>query len=150
MIQRKQTLFLLAALVLTVICLCFPIGYISPKLMGADAVIYNLGVKGVQFSSYLGWVFMLILVLVCTICVAAIFCFQRRRLQMKLCTLCEVLCAAWYIYLLYSSFMIFSGMGNFRLNWTAVLPLVNIVLFAMAHSGIKKDEDLVRSADRIR
>jgi hypothetical protein len=32
----------------------------------------------------------------------------------------------------------------------AILPIVSIILFWMAKKGIKHDDDLVRSADRLR
>jgi len=35
-------------------------------------------------------------------------------------------------------------------NFTLVFPLVSAILILMARRGIKKDEDLVRSIDRIR
>ncbi len=150
MIQRKQTLFLLAALILMIICLCFPIGRISPKMMGADAIVYNIGVSNIQFSNYKGWPFMVILLLNCTLCVAAIFTYNRRRLQMSLCTWGEVFCAVWYGYFIYSVLMVFRSLGAFNMNWTACLPLASTILFGLAHHYIKKDDNLVRSADRIR
>ena len=38
MIQRKQTVFLIIALLFTVACLCMPIGELSYNKMGGDAV----------------------------------------------------------------------------------------------------------------
>ena len=44
MIQRKQTLYLLLALIITVICLCLPVATLVPQGMGVDMPMYNLWV----------------------------------------------------------------------------------------------------------
>ena len=44
MIQRKQTLFLLLAVIVCALGLFFPIGSIAPEGMGTDSMVYNLGV----------------------------------------------------------------------------------------------------------
>ena len=43
MIQRKQTLFLLLAVIVCALGLFFPIGSIAPEGMGTDSMVYNLG-----------------------------------------------------------------------------------------------------------
>lgn len=48
MIQRKQTLFLLFAVIAIAICLFLPIASIAAKTMGGDTMVYNLGVVGRQ------------------------------------------------------------------------------------------------------
>ena len=45
MIQRKQTIFLLIALVLNIVCLCLPIGRFVFQTMGADATLTNLWIR---------------------------------------------------------------------------------------------------------
>ena len=79
MIQRKQTLFLLAALILTIVCLCLPVGSVEPKGMGISPVIYNLGIKGTDSAFTFGNCPMFILLLItCPIAIAAIFLLSRR------------------------------------------------------------------------
>lgn len=46
MIQRKQTLFLLFAVIAIAICLFLPIASIAAKTMGGDTMVYNFGVVG--------------------------------------------------------------------------------------------------------
>ncbi len=54
MIQRKQTLFLLLAVIVCALGLFFPIGSIAPEGMGTDSMVYNLGVvTGEGGSCYL-------------------------------------------------------------------------------------------------
>ena len=42
MIQRKQTVFLFIALLVTIACLCLPVGSFEPKGMGAENQLMNL------------------------------------------------------------------------------------------------------------
>lgn len=58
MIQRKQTVFLIIALLFTVACLCMPVGTLSFDKMGSDAIVYNLWVaadagKTLQYGLFL-------------------------------------------------------------------------------------------------
>jgi hypothetical protein len=41
-------------------------------------------------------------------------------------------------------------MGTFHPRFAGCLPLVGLILFVLAYRGIKADEELVRSMDRIR
>ncbi len=148
--QRKQTVFLIFALVLTVVCMSMPLGVIEPRLMGAGIPVYTLGVSGVRASGYVGWVPFALLLVSCLLAVAAIASYKARKRQMRLCDACILLNAAVYVYFVYGLLSTFSKLGTFSMNWTLCIPLVAIILYAMAHSGIKKDEDMVRSMDRIR
>jgi hypothetical protein len=42
----------------------------------------------------------------------------------------------------------YSGEGN--LSWGLILPAASIVFLLLANRGINKDEELIRSADRLR
>lgn len=148
MIQRKQTVFLFFALALTVICLSMPIGHITPKGMGTDIVVTNLGIR--ETVNYTGWPMLAFLLVTCPLNILAIFSYNNRKLQMRLCTWCIIMCAAWYVYYLFAFFNTYTMVGTFSMNWTVALPLVSVILYWMAHRGIKKDDELIKSADRIR
>ena len=45
MLQRKQTVFLLLALILTVVCLCLPVGLFTPENMQPTSLMVNLWVN---------------------------------------------------------------------------------------------------------
>ena len=85
MIQRKQTLFLLAAIIMTVICLCMQIG--SFKAAGLEvARVYNL-----WFTDPLGkhhfdtWPLMAVLLPTAVIGTYAIFLYHNRKVQALFC-----------------------------------------------------------------
>ena len=149
--QRKQTIFLILALVFTVLCLCFPILSIEPKGMGVSGVLYNLfyidGNGMVHYGKVLLFVFLLI---TCPLALTAIFTFKNRKLQAQLCTWCIILNLAWYVYLAFCIINEFMVAGTPHPNLVICFPFISAILFLMARRGIIADEILVRSMDRIR
>ena len=151
MIQRKQTLYLIAALVATLVCLFAPIGKIELKGMGISPVLYNIALKGsdgaLNFSCFPLFAF---LALTCLMAAFAIFLYKNRPLQARLCTWCIVFDLAWGVYLMFCIFNLFAALGTLHVTATAFLPAVSLLCFVLARRGIVADEKLVRAADRIR
>lgn len=151
MIQRKQTLFLVLAIILSITCLCMPIGILEPIGMCIPTVLWNLGTvvpgSGVQFSNWPLFAFLAVSVV---LEITAIFTYHRRMLQAKLCSWSIVLCLAWYAYFAFSILNGFGKSYTFHLQFTACLPLVAIIALVLARRGVIQDEKLIRSADRIR
>lgn len=151
MIQRKQTLFLVLAIILSITCLCMPIGILEPVGMGTPTIIWNLGTvvpgSGVQFSNWPLFAFLAVSVVLEII---AIFTYHRRMLQAKLCSWSIVFSLAWYAYFAFSILNGFGKTFTFHLQFAACLPLVAIIALVLARRGVIQDEKLIRSADRIR
>lgn len=149
MIQRKQTIFLLLALAAVIVCICLPIGHVQLKAMGDSPVWYNLGIyteasfvaKPLPFAD---------LVVVGALTFLDIFLYNRRKMQMRICVAGIVLCLAWYAYYAFSAFGELAEMGEFHIGFAACLPFVAIIFLLMARRGIKADEELIKSMDRIR
>lgn len=149
MIQRKQTIFLLLALAALIVCLCLPIGTLTGNSLGATASVYNIGlfVQGKLAAHPLLFVD---LVIVATLTLIDIFLYNKRKLQIGICVANIVLCLAWYAYYAFMALSGFKALGTFSMSFAACLPLVAIVLFILARNGIKADENLLKSMDRIR
>ena len=133
MIQRKQTLFLMAAIIMTVICLCMQIG--SFKAAGLEvARVYNL-----WFTDPLGkhhfdtWPLFAILLPTTVIATYTIFLYRNRYFVVSH----TVGDKTW-------------GTVDFRPTWPAVFPAIAFIFYLMARRAINADEKLVRSMDRIR
>jgi hypothetical protein len=151
--QRKQTLFLVAAIVMTVICLCMQIG--SFKAAGLQVGrVYNL-----WFTDPLGhrhfdtWPLMAILLPTAVLATYTIFIYHNRKVQALFCALNALLITGWYV----CFFVVAKTIGNktwgtvdFTPLWPAVLPAIALILYLMARHAILADEKLVRSMDRIR
>lgn len=149
MIQRKQTIYLLLALAAVVVCLCLPIGEVRLKSMGGTPMWYNIGVyTGEEFlAKPMPFVD---LVVVGALAFIDIFLYKRRQMQVRICVAGIILCLAWYGYYAFCAFGEFAAMGDFHFGFAACLPLVAVIFLFMARHGIKADEDLIKSMDRIR
>ena len=153
MIQRKQTLILLAAIVMTVICLCMQIG--SFKAAGLEvARVYNL-----WFTDPLGkhhfdtWPLFAILLPTTVIATYTIFLYRNRKLQALFCLFNALLVVGWYVCYFVVSHTVGDktwGTVDFRPTWPAVFPAIAFIFYLMARRAINADEKLVRSMDRIR
>ncbi len=81
--------------------------------------------------------------------VFALFSYKNRSRQMRLCDIALVVETLWVV--AFAGFYLWANDdGYLRLTFTAFLPLGAIIFTILARRGIKKDDDLVKSADRIR
>lgn len=150
MIQRIQTVYLLLAVAALLACLCLPIGSVEPQGMGVSALLYNLGLaQGMGFDA--SPIPFACLVVTGALTLLTVFQYRHRARQMRLCVACIALCVLWYAYYLFSALVSLpTGGATFHVRFAACLPLVAIILLALAHRGIKADDRLVKSMDRIR
>lgn len=150
MIQRKQTIYLLLALAALIVCLCLPIGKLTNSAtLGEEMAVYNLGFytsTGIKAHPIL----FVDIVIVATLSLINIFLYKRRKLQMRICIVSIILCLVWYAYYAFMAFSMFKGIGTFSMNFAVCLPFMAIILLVLARSGIKADEELIKSMSRIR
>ncbi len=141
MIQRIQTLFLiLSALIATVL-------FITPlpppcNITLAQSLIHiktapNLWSKIAAVGNLILIAYNLVI----------IFIFRKRLLQISLCWVLAIT-SIFFAALLY--FALFSVEATFAQRWPVVLPLISSMLALLSVFFIKRDEQLVRAADRIR
>lgn len=149
MLQRKQTLYLLLAVICTFVCSILPIGHISPQGMGTDMMVYSLFIKG-DCTSYSPWPLFAIMLCTYPLSLCAIFMYKRRKTQAKLCTATIAVYIIWYAYYIYTTIFVFGKMGAFHISFTSLLPILAIIFCILAKRGIIHDEKLIRSVDRIR
>ncbi len=150
--QRKQTVFLLLAVAAIILCLLMPVATLKPtELGGTGATVYNLGV--VANGAYrlgLSSALAVLLALAGVLAVVAIFTYKNRKLQMRLCSLSMLMLALWYVWLALSILSNGNSQTSLSLAFGSCLPLVAFILDWLARRGVKADEALVRSMDRIR
>lgn len=157
MIQRIQTVWLLLATVVILGLFMFPyLNYIDlvglgKKLFvtGEYSAVNNESVKQNNFLLQA-----IATVVVALVPLAAIFQFKNRKFQLKLIylsILLIVLMGTWMYFTSVSTLDLISQ--NFGANNIGVgfflLPIA-IIFLAMAIGGIRKDEKLIKSADRLR
>ncbi len=132
MIQRIQSIYLvIAAIGALLSAFLFPMWTAEgfDYFASSDLVLFGL-ILAIALISLIG-----------------IFLFKKRRLQMKMCSLISLLSVVCGVYVGYQyyNYDVEStlGIGAFFL----IFPLFSSI---MAKKAIKKDDDLIRSVDRIR
>lgn len=161
MIQRIQTLYLLAIVALG-ITLCFvPVLQLVTPEDAAELHVYQMSASGLQettneqcqpTASLQGlWGLMVTTVLIPLLALVDIFLFKKRILQARLNIFLAMLCLGYYgVLALYVQLAKMSlGVDWHIMPWASV-PLICFILTLMATRAILKDEALVRAADRIR
>lgn len=151
MIQRVQTIYLLLAFAACIFCMCSPVGhYTIAEGMDGSADLFNLWVRFSDGSMSMSvWGLFAILSVTAFFSFLGIFQYKRRMMQMRICTLCILLLTGWYITYAVFAFVAVSD-SAFRVDWHASLPMIAIIFLFLAFRGIRKDEKLVRSLDRLR
>ena len=147
MIQRKQTLYLLAALIVTIVCLCLPIASLKASGMEVDSIVTNLWIHDNTGYSFKTSPLFVLLHLTCPLTLLSIFKYHQRLFQAKLCVINAVLIIFWGAY--YAFFYATSAV-SITLHFATCLPVIALILHLMARHAILADEKLVRAADRIR
>lgn len=143
MIQRIQSLYIFLSLVCALLLYLFPIWQTTAgstdgmQVIGAGTHLLLLPLPIIMAISHL----------------LALFSFKHRKRQKQLCTGNILL----YIIFLLGGLLIiqlehhfFQHFNLFEFRLGAVLPLAGILLNVLARNGIKKDEALLRSMDRLR
>ena len=129
MIQRIQSVYLLAVVILLVVAQCLPAGYfIAPD-----------GVNTMAFKP-LG------------VALGTIFLYRNRMLQVRMTIFNSVLLVGYYV-----AFGVFwyvlkerLDVTGFQVGWALCLPAVCIILNYLAFRAIYRDEVMVKAADRLR
>lgn len=151
MIQRIQTLFLLAVVILSGLLLT---GNLLMMDNGAGTLFtisfMGLGESGGSILQRL-WPLSILLGLVPLLSLVAIFLYRKRQLQMRvtmlvlLLSLGTIIMGAFYV-------MMFDRKIPVEIIWKvkAVFPLLSAILAWLAYRSILKDDLKVRAYDRLR
>lgn len=92
-----------------------------------------------------------LIILIPIISLVTIFVFKNRKIQMRLAMFLMILCTLMVFALIHGSIIIISKFGaTITPGFKMILPLVMLILSVLAYLGIKKDDHLVKSYDRLR
>lgn len=149
MIQRIQTVFLLFAFLLTGILFFVPFASFLPgngyglSLSGIE-ITGNIKVKQPEWLIFLGSATL-------TLIFGTIFLFKKRKMQMRL-TIAAIIMALGlnaYMYLVVQHYHSLLN-AEIKYGFVFVFPLISAILLWLAYRAINKDEQLIRSLDRLR
>ncbi|MBR6017525.1 MAG: DUF4293 domain-containing protein [Paludibacteraceae bacterium] len=146
MIQRIQTLYLLAVVALGIALFWLPVlQFVSP-----DGQVYQLTALGGAPLQGL-WGLTVTTVLIPLLALVDIFLYRKRLVQARLNIFSVMLCVGYYgVLAIYVWLAKMSLQADWYILPWASFPLIGMVLTLMATRRILKDEALVRAADRIR
>ena len=151
MIQRIQTLFLFAVLVLSSLMLTGDL----IKMDNGTGTMFTISLKGLGEAGgetvQSLWPLSLILVVVPLLTLAAIFLYKKRPLQMKM-TLLVLLLSLGVLILGAFYVIMFDRKIDVTVIWKikVIFPLISAILAWMAYRSILKDDLKVKSYDRLR
>lgn len=93
----------------------------------------------------------ILLIVIMLVSVVAIFMYKRRKQQRMLVIIAVVIDIVAIALEAYYLNQAKNGQSNLMvLNFRVIIPVVNLILLLLASRGIKKDDDLVKSYDRLR
>lgn len=155
MIQRIQTLYLLAIVILSGFVIFSPVADLTNE---ADNLIYLVDWKGISLVKPTGniiesnvWWLTTVSTIVPVIALITIFSFKNRLKQIRLSVINMFFIVSFYLVLF---IYLWSACTRLHTDWhlrmVAVFPLINLILSYLAIGAIGKDENLVKSTDRIR
>lgn len=153
MIQRKQTLFLLASAILMALMPLLQIARVTTPEM-----LYSM--TGLGFEDASGelveptWVLFVFGLLVLFISLFSIFLFKKRVVQMRL-TMFNLFLKIGYVALAWLNLRRYGAVlepveSEVTVTVWLALPLVAAIFDYLAHRGILADETTIRMMDRIR
>lgn len=151
MIQRIQTLFLFAVLVLSSLMLTGDL----IKMDNGTGTLFTISLKGLGEAggetNQMLWPLSLILGIVPLLTIAAIFLYKKRPLQMKM-TLLVLLLSLGVLILGAFYVIMFDRKIDVTVIWKikVIFPLISAILAWMAYRSILKDDLKVKSYDRLR
>jgi hypothetical protein len=149
MIQRKQTIFLLISVVLFALTFLFPFGKIGDIELHNYAAVDPTGVKTEGISHYF---FSVCLSVAAIISLISIFLYKNRHQQMTVLRLSFIFFAASFallaLYIKSATTVINQHAFSFGISF--FLPFGSFFMNMFALRGIRKDEQLVKSLDRLR
>ena len=139
MLQRIQTLYLTTALI------CTGLLFYLPMWKGTEST--GLDSLGAATHLYL----LLITTLLGLLQIISIFFYKRRKTQIRFCKISMFITAV-YILTFFAVFMQENEIGNLTsgIQIGTILPLLIIVFKLLAIKNIRKDEELIRSMNRLR
>ena len=153
--QRIQTVYLLGATVLMSLMLFLPLAEIASEEIGIISVLskgwYTAG-EGLPEPAMATWPVFILVSVLSILPLLNIFLFRKRTLQMRIC-IYSIILAFGLIGLIYYYFVVgFRQLDDpiYALRFPIVLPAIFIITIYLAFRGIRKDEILVRSMDRLR
>lgn len=146
-IQRIQTLFLIAAAVLV-----GAFAFLPALTLQSLGNMYQIGAifSGDSTSTSPDFLLLSLTGLIFVLSVISIFKYKNLKQQMQLCAINIALALALLVSVAALAFALRTPAVAVEIGWCNALPLVAIVCYVLAYRGIKHDKKLLSDSNRIR
>ena len=151
MLQRIQSLWFLLSIAALSAMFFFPIAELHKQ-----GIVYFFKmsgffeIKGSQLIKHEPIIILLILnVFISFLSLLNIFLFKNRNLQIKLCLITSLFLIIFSGVILYLTYFV-NNYDSVFYKVSSIFPIIAFIFIMLARIGIKSDEKLVRSIDRIR
>ena len=152
MLQRKQTLFLLAAFILSLFLFTGPLSIITIENDEIELRHYGAFTRTGEDLAVSTGPMTIYFAIVSTLIFLSIFSYKKRTRQMRIVLFLMIFSAGMFGIIFYYIKYIqlkFDGIQNIFQGRIVIPPIVLILLY-LAFKGIQKDELMVKAYDRIR
>lgn len=158
MIQRAQTVYFFIAILALIPAFVWEVFTLEATENSMELVYSVFGFQGEGAEFGMKYIDLFIPYSVIGVLIlVAIFLFKNRKLQLKLGQSLYYLLILTFIYQMFMVELNESEIGayfqsSFKIvrNWSYYAPVVAVVMLFLANRGIRKDEALVKSLDRLR
>lgn len=154
MLQRIQSVFLLAATLLYFFMINNPLSRISisPELILEMDIFRIDAISESSFKAVSVWPFTALLFIVMGLGIAALILYKKRTVQMRICMfniflMLGLVALIWF----YTKFTVDGLEGDQTVFlWPIVIPFISAVLTYLAMKAIQRDDAIIKSYERIR
>jgi len=157
MIQRKQTLYLFFAGLVTFILLFIPFGHLSTEIAYFKYTAFSVREATPDNTFILSTVWCAILLIATsTLSFITIFLYKNRKAQLNFISfnMLVILATIFTIMYVYPNFIFAKNItlngASINFNYTILISFVSAIGLYLAKKAIAKDEAMIRSADRLR
>lgn len=158
MIQRIQTVYLALAAIAVMLTFFLPFAhFFASDLKIAEYAMFgafNVQSDTLEMTNPYPFPMWIVSALSILVPIFAIFQFKNRKVQMKWVRLGFLLNLAFVVYLFFAiskvNAELYEGQISVLYHSGFYMPVIALVFLFLAQRGIKKDEDLVKSLDRLR
>lgn len=155
MIRRIQSLYLLLTTLLSVLFLKGGFLSFAEKPGSLIKITFNSIIResGIQSPELIDkiWPLSLLIIFIPVLSLITIFLFKKRNIQLWLVRILILLVIAFIIALVSYSYIIMTTYNAEIIPGSKmVIPVMQLIFSILAYRGIRKDDDLVKSYDRLR
>jgi len=152
MIQRPQTVFLLAVFILSLLMLSGPLAVITSgthEVVLKAGGVFDLSGEKLEVST---WPLTVLVIGVAVLALLDILSYKNRVRQIRLTVFLIFLFAGMTGMIFYYIHFITGRFGDPQTihQWRIVVPAIAVILLYLAFRGIRRDELLVKAYERIR